>query len=79
MLSIPLRVENSLENFKVGLREWGKVNIAANPKSRFPDLDRAVKRPPEAPPAPPPPDERINLLRTHYFNDPSISTDGPCQ
>ena len=67
MLPISLRVENDLDHFKAGLREWVKVNIAAKPKSKFPNLGRAGTWPPPAPPPPqPPPNARINLI-TQYF------------
>ena len=69
MLPIQLRCETKLENFKVGLRDWVREKIAAKPKSKFPNLGRAVTRPPPAPaPAPTPPAVRaaVNLI-TQYF------------
>ena len=67
MLPISLRVEDDLDHFKADLREWVKVNIAAKPKSKFPNLGRAATWPPPAPPPPqPPPNARMNLI-TQYF------------
>ena len=34
MLDVPLRCEPKHENFKIGLKDWVKANIAIKPKSK---------------------------------------------
>ena len=68
MMNTSLRCEPNLENFKTGLREWVKRNIAIKPKSKFPVLRLAGRWPtPPPPPASPPGRQQLRNLITNYF------------
>ena len=66
MLDASLRCEPNLVQFKTGLKEWVKENIAAKPKSRFQAISSRPAR--QAPPdtAPSTPTLSVNLI-TRYF------------
>ena len=64
MLDDSIRSENQVENCKAMLWEWVKSNIAAKPKSKFPDIRERRIRP--APPIAAEPAPTANLI-TRYF------------
>ena len=64
MLDDSIRSENKVETFKARLWEWVKSNIAAKPKSKFPDIRERRIRP--APPIAAEPAPTANLI-TRYF------------
>ena len=66
IMDASLRCEPNLEQFKTGLKEWVKQNVAAKPKSRFQDISSRSAR--QAPPdtAPTTPTPSVNLI-TRYF------------
>ena len=66
-IDVPIRFENKIEKFKIGLREWVKSNIAVKPTPRFPAIAARVDRPHLPQPPPRTAANHANNLITRYF------------
>ena len=66
-VDVPMRLENKIEVFKTGLREWVKGNIAAKPTPRFPAIAARVDSPHLPQPPPRVAANHTENLITRYF------------